>query len=196
MLEIGEALFPNEWTGNESEEWEATRYASKTRVNDAAALERFERVCCQVASACQSGALVYGLRPREGGKVLQAPPKWWNTEGAPLLHRFSMFSLNTSRPFQSGMSERQNEDWICISRDSLAKFLSRFKSSHTSVAKDESDAIAFLTSRLKQDPNLKKADAKAECAKFGISQRGFRDRVWPKARESAGLPTKAPPGRK
>ena len=96
--------------------------------------------------------------------------------------------------FLKAVSDRRA--WIYISRGSLDKLLSRLCSSPASTMKAESDAIRHLTSRLKQDSDLRKTDAEAECEKFGISQRGFLNRVWPKARELAGLPAKAPPGRK
>jgi hypothetical protein len=69
-------------------------------------------------------------------------------------------------------------------------------SGHTSTIKDESEATTYLAGKLKQDRDLKKDDAEAECKRFGLSKRGFLNRVWPDAREKAGLPAIAPPGRK
>jgi hypothetical protein len=124
MLEIGAALFPGEWTGHEPEEWAASRRDSRGQADRALpAVQLFERVCSEVTTACKSGEVAYGLRLRDGGKVLTGPPEWWNTEGAPLHHRFSRFSFDPGRPFQCGASQR--DDWICISRGSLEKFLSK-----------------------------------------------------------------------
>jgi len=158
------------------------------------AWQRYAKVRETVASGCRSGALVSAWRPMDGGDVAKMPPSWWNTEGVTLFYRFDFFSLDPNKPFLKAISERRA--WICISRESLDTVLRHLGSSHASTIKDESDAIIFLTNTLKQNPNLKRADAEAECEKFGISQRGFRDRVWPKAREGAGLSAIAPPGRK
>jgi hypothetical protein len=133
MLEIGAALFPTEWTRHEPEEWEVARYDSKKRGDRAAASSRFDGVCSEVTAACQLGDLLYGLRPWGGGAVLPGLPQWWNADDAVLRCRFNMFSLNTSRPFQSGISERQNEDWICISRASLDNFLSKRTNSNAAA---------------------------------------------------------------
>ena len=67
-----------------------------------------------------------------------------------------------------------------------------------STAHDENAAIRALATELANNPDLKRADAKAWCegTGFKLPDRGFRFRVWPKARERAGLPETAPPGRK
>ena len=97
-------------------------------------------------------------------------------------------------PFSIGL--RGDAEWICISRNSLVAFLARFESNHPSTAKAKLDAIKHLASKLKENPSLTKADAEAECKQFKITQRGFRDRVWPNARKDAGLSATAPAGRK
>ncbi len=159
------------------------------------AARRYASVCTKVADALRSGQLVCGTRPRPGGSVRQGQREWWETEGSKLAIRFECFALSRNKPFSIGL--RDDAEWICVSRDSLDAFLASFRPSHTSTAKSESDATHHLTERLKQDPDLKRPDAEVECRKkFKISQRGFRDRVWPQARENAGLPPKAPPGRK
>jgi hypothetical protein len=67
-----------------------------------------------------------------------------------------------------------------------------------STAHDENAAIRALAVELANNPDLKRADAKDWCEKTGfkLPHRGFRFRVWPKARERAGLPETASPGRK
>jgi hypothetical protein len=67
-----------------------------------------------------------------------------------------------------------------------------------STAGGEEKAISFLGDRLRTDPNMKRDDAWATCrAEFPtLSQRGFLSRVWPRAREDAGLPATAAKGRK
>jgi hypothetical protein len=247
MLEIGKALYPNEWTGAEpttpvflslplgsaaarqwqkkeahtalckerpefgrkplsvasggpiippftDAEWQAAREIYRRR-GDAArpAWLRYAQVKKTVTDACRRGRLAFGLRPHAGGAVYPGNAEWWETEYNKLHYRFEWFRMSSAAPFTTGL--RDDAGWICISRDSLAAFFARLKSSHTSMAKPESDALRHLTGKLKQSPDLSKADAKAECEQFGIGQRAF-ERVWPTAREDAGLPAKAPPGRK
>lgn len=66
------------------------------------------------------------------------------------------------------------------------------------TAATESVATKALASQLKDNPDLKRADAKNWCASAGyeLSARGFQSRVWPKARTLAGLPAIGSPGRK
>ena len=65
---------------------------------------------------------------------------------------------------------------------------------------EETGATKALAFHLSKDENkdMKFGDAKAWCASEGyeLSGNGFRYRVWPKARDAAGLSLKAPPGRK
>ena len=62
----------------------------------------------------------------------------------------------------------------------------------------ESVATKALSSRLRDNPDLKRVDAKNWCAAAGyqLSARGFQSRVWPGARKLAGLPAIGSPGRK
>lgn len=67
-----------------------------------------------------------------------------------------------------------------------------------STARGENAAIKALAAELAHNPDLKRADAEAWCEKTGfkLPHRAFRFRVWPKARQRAGLPETAAPGRK
>ena len=67
-----------------------------------------------------------------------------------------------------------------------------------STARDENAAIRCLGAELAHHPHLKRADAEAWCKKTGfrLSHTGFRFRVWPQARQRAGLKEIASPGRK
>jgi hypothetical protein len=62
----------------------------------------------------------------------------------------------------------------------------------------ETAAIKALALHLKSNPQVTRAEAEARCraSAQNVSKRGFQSRVWPRAREQAGLQPKAPPGRK
>jgi hypothetical protein len=64
--------------------------------------------------------------------------------------------------------------------------------------RQETAAIKALASHLGSNPQLTRAQAATWCSTSGyvVSPRGFQNRVWPKAREQAGLPARASPGRK
>jgi hypothetical protein len=66
-----------------------------------------------------------------------------------------------------------------------------------SVARTESMAVEALASKLRADPDMRRADAAEWCKREGaVTARGFQNRVWPKARELAGLPPLGAAGRK
>jgi hypothetical protein len=60
----------------------------------------------------------------------------------------------------------------------------------------EADAIQALQTHLQSNREMKRDDAWAICRSFGVSQRGFVQRVWPQSRKAAGLSDLARPGRK
>jgi len=66
------------------------------------------------------------------------------------------------------------------------------------AAGDETKAINFIAEKLGTNHNIKREDAWSACRKEfpTLSERGFRTRIWPQARQSAGLEAVAPPGRK
>ncbi len=66
------------------------------------------------------------------------------------------------------------------------------------TAGDETAATKALVSHLQTNPDLKREDAAKWCKEEGytLSGRGLKDRVWPQARVTAGLPAKGLPGRK
>jgi hypothetical protein len=62
----------------------------------------------------------------------------------------------------------------------------------------ETNATHALASHLRKNHNLKREEAVSWCKDQGLilSARGFQYRAWPTAREEAGLPRTASPGRK
>ena len=92
---------------------------------------------------------------------------------------------------------RGPEHEIFISGEDLLKWWPP-KHPGSPTAGDETRAIEFLAERLRADPHLTHAAALKMCRESypKLSECGFRSRVWPKAREAAGLAPIALAGRK
>jgi hypothetical protein len=83
--------------------------------------------------------------------------------------------------------------WLFVTKTSLARLV---KNSAHSTGGEEHRAMHALAEILRQDPNIRKVDAKQQLSHYSLSDQGFEDRVWPRAREAAGLPARAAAGRK
>jgi hypothetical protein len=68
----------------------------------------------------------------------------------------------------------------------------------SATVKRETEATKALALHLQCNRDLKREDASIWCREQGynLTDRGFKGRIWPNARASAGLPIKGPPGRK
>ncbi len=65
------------------------------------------------------------------------------------------------------------------------------------IARNEKMAVEALAKKLRSEPDLRRADAVAFCQSVApVTPRGFQDRIWPQARERAGLSARANSGRK
>ena len=78
--------------------------------------------------------------------------------------------------------------WIFVSIESLTAYSQKHPA--------EKRAASHLAELLTITPNMKRDDAWEACKQFGISERGFLERVWRDAREIARLPAIAKAGRK
>lgn len=85
------------------------------------------------------------------------------------------------------------------------ELLNEFKAGHmptqwekSATSGEEAAAIKQLAFQLRTNPDWRREDARQwlSASGFRLSQRGFRDRVWPNARITAGLSKTADPGRK
>jgi hypothetical protein len=67
----------------------------------------------------------------------------------------------------------------------------------SATAGQETAAVKALASHLKDNRQLTRAEAMEwlRMAGFTLTGRGFQSRIWPQAREQAGLQATAPPGR-
>jgi hypothetical protein len=114
-------------------------------------------------------------------------------------------------PWQIGPALGQHYTWIedwknrpldlikLSTADVIEVLCHREKQGRVSAkVRHENDAIEALARYLKSNPELTKTEAMAffKASGFNVRVRGFQSRVWPKAREQAGLGALAPSGRK
>jgi hypothetical protein len=83
--------------------------------------------------------------------------------------------------------------WLYVTRASLDQFT---KSMPTATVAAEKRAAAHLKTLLERNRDMSKGEARKACERFNLSGAGFDDRVWPDAREAAGLSRQAPAGKK
>jgi hypothetical protein len=137
----------------------------------------------QLLLALRAGKIeAHGWQP--GGRVLIQACEWHDLD---LCQEANRIVVRTMRGLRHGY-----DDVVLASQ----KVQQRWPALKPKVSK-ESAAIEALAARLQQDENLSREQARSFCqSQYGIGQRGFHDRVWPRARVRAGLPEMASPGRK
>jgi hypothetical protein len=88
---------------------------------------------------------------------------------------------------------------VCFRKDNVLKIWPETRRMALSAAtRSEGLATRALASQIERDPDITRGAALRWCRNAGyeLSDRRFQGHVWPSARERAGLPAKAPPGRK
>jgi hypothetical protein len=95
--------------------------------------------------------------------------------------------------FQSGRHARAEWTHLQVPSSAVAR-LWRFR--HRRAAHEERAATLALATLLREQPDLTIEDARRCCDEYGSFGRIVFQRIRQKARESAGLPAKASPGRK
>jgi len=113
--EIGKAMFGVHWTGKE---W-TTPLAPDM---DPSLVARGAAVQQEIATLCETGKLVFGLRPISGGAIIDGPPDLWNTEPRYFQSRFYKCQMNAEDPSRDVAVSPRNS-WIFIKRDTLIKQL-------------------------------------------------------------------------
>jgi hypothetical protein len=114
--------------------------------------------------------------------------------------------FETPWQFEPGLRDfpgpiRSGHVWIELFNSDITKVLFNAQSHDVRTAHDETAAIRALTlhlGNLENNQDLTRENAFEWCRAngFSLSARGFQSRVWPKAREDAGLSPRAAPGRK
>jgi hypothetical protein len=143
----------------------------------------------------RSGALVaqvYCIGRADFDPIGLPAAEFMNADPADVLGKFQIEVRETDR--RRSVRIRRAipvPHWLYVTKDSLAKL-----GTGTASTGAEQRAIADLAEILRKEPNIVKAEAKARISHHLFSAQGFEDRIWPRAREAAGLPAKAPAGRK
>jgi hypothetical protein len=92
---------------------------------------------------------------------------------------------------------RDLEGAIYYSVHAVSTFPATSPKQRSTIA-DEKAATNALAQQLKLNPDMTRAEALLRCksSNHRVSNRGVLNRIWPRARELAGLSAQAPPGRK
>jgi hypothetical protein len=167
-----------------------------SRVDGEEALsQQLERLCDyqeaagDLRTALYSGA-IKGEFVNDAGNLEIIQPRMWATDaGAQAL-------LAGTAWVDEGPDEVNR--LVVLKESALLELLERKSSARHSSARPpaEAEAVRILAAAFKKDPDLSRAEAWALVENCGLSDVGFRTRVWPRARREAGMSEKAPAGRK
>jgi hypothetical protein len=174
------------------EQWSAAQAAIRCQQEERApAWRRLSTVQLKIVTLCESGELKSAVRRTAGGAMRSVSRDCWNTER--WYDRFTVCQLNPNKPFGLGFAG-DDYCWIFLTRESLDRYLQ--KVSPPSTAGQEKAALSELKRMLEVNANLSRDEARQHLeTKVRIGTRAFQ-RIWPRAREAAGLSPVAAPGRK
>jgi hypothetical protein len=157
-----------------------------------------------VRRLCRDGAVSAVMVRHTDGRPFQIPAGAWSHPVVPMFFNDGTF-WHSDRP-----GDADNGFWasIYVLESELASALdgpapyakasTSDLSANLSTAAGETRAIARCAELLRENNNLTREDAQIRLRQEGLpfSERGFLSRIWPKARQGAGLSEKASPGRK
>jgi hypothetical protein len=174
IQQIGEAIF-HTWTGSE---------------------EQINGVHVAVVRAIKAGELMIYARIVAAVEDRPVPvdPDIRTSEGWTEALKTFQIDVVDRRAWISVANRRRipQPHWLFVTSESLERFLKPF----IATAAADNRAIKHLADMLKHDRDLGREAGWQACKQFGITMAGFRTRIWPKAREKAGLPALARAGRK
>ncbi|TGD92629.1 hypothetical protein [Methylobacterium nonmethylotrophicum] len=164
-------------------------------------VERRIEVVRNFTEAATNGLVVTAARPKDRHMLSLIDPAIWSVLNLNHVTTNGEFDPNNPGTYTYSGSKFS---WIFAERASLARYMVsladsiRVISNEKYTASDERRAKDLASILLKSRPDMSKSDVLAAITAAGIaiSCVGFNQRIWPAAREMAGLPTKAPPGRK
>ncbi len=164
-------------------------------------VERRMEVIRNFTEAAIKGLVVTAARPKDRYMLSVMDPAIWSVLN--LNHITINGEFDSSNQVTYAYSGSKF-NWIFVERASLAQYTLSLSESVRVVSKekytsvDERKAKDLAIFLLKSRPDISKSDVLTAITAAGIvtSGVGFNQRIWPAAREMAGLPTKAPPGRK
>jgi hypothetical protein len=183
-------------------DWDWARdYAARTAKRLLREFELTQKVIECFYAAALSGEIETGLRPLLHADVELLKPNVWSL--VRLEHVLATFQICTNGA-SSAFAGNPDQKWIFVTAASLHKLVGSITRSNKAseevavgTAASEARAVRFVAELLRKDPELKKAPCETAIKAEGIlvSGNGFKSRIWPEARKSAGLEARGKPGR-
>ena len=154
--------------------------------------------------ALKDGEVLAGVSPVAAGDFLLPmplpPPVFLRMKPAALFGtcQIEWRDTNPRRPVRTRPAIPVPQ-FVYVSIESLERWCDQNAPSQAdATVAAEKAAREHVAARFRMDPNLTREDALVVAREVApnLSENGFLTRVWPRARELAGLLAKAPPGRK